>query len=177
MDAIKIISYDPQWPTLFQKEKQLLESHLARQSVSAIDHIGSTAIPGMPAKPVIDILISVPSVDEAKLAFPDILYRAGYDYWSDNPKKDRLFFVRGMPPRGGGRTHHIHVHEHENVVKDHLMFRDYLREIPDEAARYAELKQRLAEKFSQDREAYTEAKSHFIKTILEKANQAQKSGS
>ena len=131
----------------------------------------------MPAKPVIDILISVPSVDEAELAFPDILDRVGYDYWSDNPKKDRLFFVKGMPPRGNGRTHHIHVHENEDVVKDHLIFRDYMRETPDEAARYAEIKQRLAEKFSQDREAYTEAKSHFIKTILEKANQAQKSGS
>ena len=173
MDAIKITSYNPQWPALFLNEKQLLESRLAQQSVSAIDHIGSTAIPGMPAKPIIDILISVPSVDEAKRTFPDILDRIGYDYWSDNPKKDRLFFVRGMPPRGDGRTHHVHVHEKENVVKDHLIFRNYLREAPDEASKYAELKQMLAKKYAQDREAYTEAKSDFIKAILGKARETQ----
>lgn len=170
MDSIKIISYNSHWPTLFQTEKQLLESLLVEQSVSDIHHIGSTAIPGMPAKPIIDILISVPSAEQAKLTFPNILDRVGYDYWHDNPKKDRLFFVKGMPPRGDGRTHHIHVHEDENLVKDHLIFRNYMCEHPDEALRYAKLKQGLAEQFSLDREAYTDAKSRFVTAILDKAD-------
>lgn len=177
MDAIKISSYDSHWPVLFRKEKQLLESRLVQQSMLGIHHIGSTAIPGMPAKPIIDILISVRSVDRAKLTFPEILDKVGYDYWYDNPKKDRLFFVKGLPPRGTGRTHHIHVYENDELVKDHLTFRDCMREAPDEASKYAKLKQALAEKFAQDREAYTDAKSDFISSILDKASQSQKNSS
>ncbi|GAB5488922.1 MAG: hypothetical protein Pars2KO_24920 [Parasphingorhabdus sp.] len=169
METIKIVPYDPSWPESFLLERRRVEDCLSGQSVSAIHHFGSTAIPAMPAKPIIDILISVPSIDQARRAFPELLDDIGYDFWRDNPKTDHLFFVKGMPPRGIGRTHHVHVHESLNLVKDHLAFRNYLRENREDANRYASLKSSLAVRFAQDREAYTEAKTKFVQEILAKA--------
>ncbi len=169
MDSIKISSYNPAWPDMFKQERSRITDCLAEQSVLDISHFGSTAIPGMPAKPIIDILISVSSFDHAKQSFPGLLDTIGYDYWHDNPKTDRLFFVKNMPPRGEARTHHVHVFEHFNVYRDHLAFRDHLRENAEDASQYALLKRKLATQFANDREAYTDAKSEFIQQILTKA--------
>lgn len=169
MDKIEILSPDPSWPEMFLQEKRLLLDCLARQPVSDIHHIGSTSISGMPAKPIIDIIISVPSIEQARQKLPNLLEGIGYDYWHENPKTDRLFFVKGMPPKGSGRTHHIHVHESSIIIQEHLAFRDYLRKSPEDASKYATFKEKLATRFADDREAYTESKTEFVREILAKA--------
>ena len=129
--------------------------------VVTIEHFGSTAIPGLSAKPIIDLLVAVRSLPEARQVAVPILESLGYAYWRDDPAPDRLFFVKGLMP--GPRTHHVHMVEPdvsqdprlgEFSFADRLLFRDRLRADPEEAQRYERLKQQLAAEFSDDREAY-----------------------
>jgi GrpB-like predicted nucleotidyltransferase (UPF0157 family) len=131
-----------------------------------IEHFGSTAIPNLPAKPIIDIFVIISDVSVwPRLVAP--LSSLGYIYWSENPRKDRLFFVKGMPPFGSRRSHHVHVRTPQDVSE--LVFRDWLREHPADAARYAKLKRELVGRFKADREAYTAAKGEFIEQMLAQA--------
>jgi len=171
MDEIEIAEYDPHWPTMFAEEAALLRQVLDADLLFGIEHFGSTAIPGMAAKPIIDILIAVRSLTEARASVIEPLQRLGYVFWADNPKPDRMFFVKGMPPYGVRRTHHIHITEPTGEKWLSLPFRDYLRAHPDEAQRYERLKRDLAVAHRADREAYTDAKSAFVAEILTKARQ------
>ena len=166
-DLIEIVPPDKDWPAQFEVESKRVALALAGETLFAIEHFGSTAIGGLSAKPIIDILIAVPSVAEARKSFPEALRPEGYVFWADNPDRDRLFFVKGMPPFGSRRTHHVHICERPSVMWDRLKFRDYLRGNPGEAARYSILKQDLADKYPQDREAYTRGKGRFITQIME----------
>jgi GrpB-like predicted nucleotidyltransferase (UPF0157 family) len=91
-----------------------------------------------------------------------------YVYWAENPKTDRMFFVKGMPPFGVGRTHHVHVTEPDGEMWLRLAFRDYLRAHRDEAQRYQSLKRRLAAEYATDREAYTAAKADYVVDVMRK---------
>jgi GrpB-like predicted nucleotidyltransferase (UPF0157 family) len=92
-----------------------------------------------------------------------------YVYWHNNPDRNRMFFVKGLPPKGP-RTHHVHIFEANNsTFSERLLFRDYLRKYSDEAQCYARLKRNLAQRFQCDREAYTTGKTEYVKSILEKA--------
>jgi len=93
-----------------------------------------------------------------------------YVYWADNPKKDRMFFVKGMPPFGSKRSHHVHVTEPDGEMWRRLAFRDYLRAHPEEAETYERLKRRLAAEHRTDREAYTDAKSAYVESVMRKAS-------
>ena len=166
MDDIEVVEYDSSWPELFRQESLLLTEVLAEESTLAIEHFGSTAIPGLAAKPVIDVLIAVPSVEIAKEAFVSKLAAIDYVFWPDNPKKDRLFFVKGMPPYGEKRTHHVHVAERPSEMWSRLAFRDYLIKHEDERSAYAALKQELAAEHTHDRDAYTAAKGDFIARVM-----------
>ena len=104
------------------------------------EHFGSTAIPGLSAKPIIDILIAVRSLAAAQATFVEALRKLDYVYWADNPKKDRMFFVKGMPPFGSKRSHHVHATEPHGEMWQRLAFRDYLRAHPEEAETYERLK-------------------------------------
>jgi GrpB-like predicted nucleotidyltransferase (UPF0157 family) len=150
---------------MFDEEAARLRAVLDPQLVVGLEHFGSTAIPGLSAKPIIDILIAVRSLSEARLSFVAPLRRLDYVYWADNPKTDRMFFVKGMPPYGVRRTHHVHVTETSGEMWQRLSFRDYLRKNPEEARRYELLKRELADRHKNDREAYTAAKDHFIDEI------------
>lgn len=169
MDEIKIVDYDPRWPLLFAEEADRLRSVLDPTLITGLAHFGSTAIPGMSAKPIIDILIAVRSLTTAKTTFIAPLQGLGYVYWHDNPKTDRMFFVKVMPPFGAKRTHHVHVTEPQGEMWQRLAFRDYLRAHPEEAATYERLKRRLAAEHPTDREAYTEAKSAYVDLVMRKA--------
>ncbi len=92
----------------------------------------------------------------------------GYSYWQNNPDPQRMFFVKGLPPNSP-RTHHIHMVEPDSVLWERLLFRDYLRQHPDEAAKYSQLKHHLAQRFKGDREAYTQGKTEYIKSVMKKA--------
>ncbi len=152
---------------LFEAEAERLRFALAGTVDFTLDHFGSTAIPGLAAKPIIDIMVTV--ADQA--AWPRLIEPIkglGYVFWADNPRRDRMFFVKGMPPFGTGRTHHVHVRTPADAHAS-ILFRDYLCRHPEDAARYASLKRELAERYSTDRDGYTDGKARFVEDILLKA--------
>jgi GrpB-like predicted nucleotidyltransferase (UPF0157 family) len=169
MEEVEIVSYDPRWPLLFNEEVERLRTVLDPSMIVGIEHFGSTAISGLSAKPIIDILIAVRSLAAAQITFVEALRNLEYVYWSENPKKDRMFFVKGMPPFGSKRSHHVHVTELHGQMWQRLAFRDYLRAHPEEAEIYERLKRRLAIEYQTDREAYTDAKSAYIDSVVQKA--------
>ena len=179
MDEIALVEYDPRWPEQFAAEAARIRAALGENLVSAVEHFGSTAIPGLSAKPIIDLLVGVRSVAEAREKAVPALEALGYAFWSDNPNPAHLFFVRGLPPHGP-RTHHIHMVEPETfrdpknetfLFWDRLLFRDYLRAHPDEARRYETVKRDLAGRFPDDREAYTNGKTEYVSGVMQKARE------
>lgn len=172
MDEIEIVDYDSGWPAMFAAEAARLRPVFPPGLLTGIEHFGSTAIPGMAAKPIIDILVGVRSLDEARRSMMQPLHALGYVFWAENPRADRLFFVRGMPPFGARRTHHVHIAEPGSELWRNLPFRDYLKIHAPDARRYEQLKRHLAALNRHDREAYTEAKLAFIHEILTKAGLA-----
>jgi GrpB-like predicted nucleotidyltransferase (UPF0157 family) len=169
MDDVEVVDYDPRWPLLFDEEAGRLRSVLDPALIVGLERFGSTAIPGLSAKPIIDILIAVRSLAAARATFVAALRRLEYVYWADNPRQDRMFFVKGMPPFGARRTHHVHVTEPQGEAWQRLTFRDYLRAHPEEAETCQRLKRRLAAEHQTDREAYTDAKSAYVESVVRKA--------
>ena len=170
MDDIHLVDYDPRWPALYAAESARVRAALPAGLVHAAEHFGSTAIPGMVAKPVIDILIAVQSIEQARMIAVAPIVALGYAFWADKPKRDRLFFVTGLPPAAPHRTHHVHMTELGSVMWHRLLFRDNLRAHPDEAMRYAALKRDLAARHHTDRDAYTAAKATYVDEVMEKAD-------
>jgi len=170
-DSIEIETYDPAWPVKAQEEISRLKQKIAALRSSwfvGIDHIGSTAIPGLSAKPILDLAIVVKDLNASKALVP-VLIEEGYVFWEANPDKSKLFFAKDMPPIGEKRTHHVHVMEithHDSIVRP--LFRDYLITHPEEKMAYQALKQKLAESFKEDRETYTQSKTAFIQGINQK---------
>ncbi len=165
---IEILPYDPGWPLQYEEARREILSAIG-EFVLRIEHIGSTAVPGLAAKPVIDILAGVHSLQHAPAFLPP-LSSLGYTYV---PEHEDIFPERRYLHRiaGGAHTHHLHIVEAQSeFFRVQLLFRDYLRSHPEEAQRYAELKYHLARQYRLDREAYTEAKTAFIKNILQKAD-------
>lgn len=134
MDDVILADYDPAWPAAYEAEAAWLRAALPPGLVVAMEHFGSTAVPGLLAMPVIDILVAVRSLSEAHAAALAPIRALGYAFWADNPKPDRLFFVRGLPlaPR---RTHYVHITEPGGEPWARLPFRDHLRAHPEEEAR------------------------------------------
>lgn len=166
-EEIRLCPYDVQWPVAFTDERRRL-ARLLPDTFIAIEHIGSTAVPGLPAKPIIDILAGVVSMAAAG-AVAGPLLAAGYATSAEFNESlpDRKWFMRWS---GGRRTHHLHVVVHESEAwHERVRFRDALRSRPVMAARYVELKERLAAEHPTDREAYTEAKAEFVRSVLRDA--------
>lgn len=166
-EKIELQDHDPSWPARFAQERDRLIS-LFPGTFIEVQHIGSTAIPGLPAKPVIDILAGVESMAVAEsVAAP--LCQSGYTTSAEFNASlvDRKWFMRW---HDGHRTHHLHVVVHRSRVwREHIRFRDALRAQPELARRYAELKSQLAAKHALDRETYTEAKADFVRSVLQDA--------
>lgn len=166
-DHVDIVAYNSEWPTKARIEIKELREVLPSSKIIDIQHVGSTAIPRMAAKPIVDIQIAAHSLDEMKIIAIPALQKLGYEYWYENPDPERMFFVKGMPPFGDKRTHHVHIVEptskHWNGKID---FRDYLITHPEIAKEYQQLKIKLAEQYTYDREAYTNAKGEFVSNIL-----------
>lgn len=110
MDEISLVEYDPRWPEQFSQEAARVRAALGEGLIVAVEHFGSTSVPGLSAKPIIDMLVGVRSVAEAREKAVPILEGLGYAFWYDNPNPAHLFFVKGLPPNGP-RTHHIHMVE------------------------------------------------------------------
>jgi RimJ/RimL family protein N-acetyltransferase len=140
-DSIELVPYRPEWSNLAQQEIKILGDALPVQHILEIQHIGSTAIPGIHSKPIIDIQIAVDSLIAIKPIAITALKSLGYEFWADNPDTERMFFVKGMPPFGEKRTHHVHIVE---PVSRHwqgkIQFRDYLLSYTEAAREYEKLK-------------------------------------
>jgi GrpB-like predicted nucleotidyltransferase (UPF0157 family) len=159
---VEVVPYDPAWPSKFEEERAVLEGLLARWVVADIEHVGSTAVPGLSAKPVVDIMAPVESLEASRGAV-EAAGRAGYLYWPY--KADVMHWF--CKPSAAHRTHHLHLVPFKSPLWfERLRFRDALRSDSELARRYAELKLRLAERFRHDREAYTEGKSDFVAAVL-----------
>jgi GrpB-like predicted nucleotidyltransferase (UPF0157 family) len=163
--TIEIVSYDPTWPRLFRELGATLRGALGDVAVR-IDHIGSTSVPGMAAKPIIDVQISVRSFQPLE-AFKQPLERLGYVYRADNTERTKRYF---REPRGSRRTH-IHVRPAGSFSEQWaLLFRDYLRTQPEVVAEYIALKRRLAAQFPHNGAAYTDAKGPFLWEVIRRAD-------
>ena len=171
-DHIYIVDYDPNWAKSFELERSLVLKALGSDLVVKIEHVGSTAVPGLSAKPIIDMLVFVHSVDKARKKISE-LKAVGYVFWEDNPDTTRLFLVKGLPPNGP-RTHHIHITQSIAAPDDKVIFRDYLRRHPEEAAIYLKLKRKLVTAYAADREKYTECKGEYVASVLAKAGHGAK---
>lgn len=163
-DPIILEKYSEEWPKLAALEIQKIQSLIPESTGWRIEHIGSTSILGLSAKPIIDLAIRVSNIEEAKVSVKP-LESIGYSYWRNNPDEKHFYFVKGLPPKGKGRTHHIHFFEPIRF-ESYMRFRDILISDPVSAKKYEELKTELALKFKFDREAYTNAKSAFIESVL-----------
>lgn len=162
-EPVRISPYDPAWPVRFEQEQSVLAGEIGKWTVGGIHHVGSTAVPGLDAKPIIDILVGVPDLEESKECF-EPLARLGYMYAPYLPD-EMHWFCKPDPSR---RTHHLHlIPVGSRRYADELAFRDRLRADPEAAREYTALKRRLATRFADDREAYTNAKSDFIRSVLE----------
>jgi GrpB-like predicted nucleotidyltransferase (UPF0157 family) len=160
---IELVDYDQSWPSKFANESNRVHSVLRPWLAGPIEHVGSTAIPGMPAKPVIDLMAAVHSLEAAKPAI-DALTEIGYCYFPYRPDVMHWF----CKPSPAFRTHHLHlVPLGSQRWVECLTFRDTLRCDAALAREYAELKMRLAKTFQFDREAYTDGKTPFIHKILQ----------
>ena len=170
MDEIEIVEHNPNWANMFEQEAESIREVLRKDLIAEIQHIGSTAVPGLAAKPIIDIMVGLRDLSDGKSIIKP-LEELGYVYWADNPDPKKMFFVKGMPPYGKKRTHHVHVVEIDGEFWQRRLFRDYLRIHPEEAKLYDKLKRDLAARFRDDREAYTEGKSDYIREVMKKAHQ------
>jgi GrpB-like predicted nucleotidyltransferase (UPF0157 family) len=161
--AVVIIApYDPAWPAMFQAERALIEGQLGAYVVGAIEHVGSTAVPGLSAKPVIDIMVGVASLELSRPALP-LLEPLGYCHFPY--KADVMHWL--CKPSPELRTHHAHLVPFQSRLWiDRLAFRDSLRADAALRAAYARLKIELAVRYREDREAYTEHKTDFIQRVL-----------
>jgi GrpB-like predicted nucleotidyltransferase (UPF0157 family) len=157
-----IAEYDRSWPQRFKEEEKLLREVIASFCSGSVEHIGSTAVEGLAAKPVIDIMVGVESLDASRPAIP-ILERVGYCYFPYRPTQMHWF----CKPSPAIRTHHVHLVPFGNQLwVERIAFRDYLRAHSEVAREYGMLKRRLAQEFRLDREAYTDAKSSFVMAIV-----------
>jgi len=158
---IEVVPYDPGWPERFRREAEQLRTVFGSQVV-AIHHVGSTAIPGIKAKPIIDILVVVEDLDQVDRRNAEMAAR-GYIPKGSFGIPKRRFFIKGTETE---RTHHVHVFGLAHpAIRRHLAFRDYLRAHPGRARAYSRLKEELARKFRHDIEGYMAGKDAFIKNI------------
>lgn len=166
-EEVVLREYDRVWPHLFLAEKVSLEHHFA--SLISLEHIGSTAVPGLSAKPIIDIMAGVDSLEEADRLLEPLVefgYSTSYDF--NAQLTDRRWLMKHA---SGMRTHHLHLIVYQSPTWfRHLHFRDSLRRSEELREKYQRLKEGLATVHRDDREKYTESKGRFIEAVLEECS-------
>jgi len=167
--TVRVMPHQATWSRLFEEEAANLQTAMGEPAL-LIEHVGSTAIEGMDAKPIIDLMVAVPSLAHATALVP-VLEGLGYEDRGDGGAPGRLFLAKGPPSR---RTHHLSLAEPTSAFwREKLRFRDYLRSHPEAAEAYRQLKRGLAARHPSDRGAYTDGKEAFVKDILVAAMQAR----
>jgi GrpB-like predicted nucleotidyltransferase (UPF0157 family) len=164
--GIVVVPYDERWPEMFELEAARLRVVLGDEVV-AIHHIGSTAVPGMIAKPIIDVLVEAENLGRID-GFDDCMEQNGYVPMGEFGIKGRRFFIRSEVEK---RIAHVHVFEAGDPhVARHTDFRDYIISSPGDARVYARLKTELTMRYPDDRDAYTKGKEEFIRTATRRSN-------
>jgi GrpB-like predicted nucleotidyltransferase (UPF0157 family) len=159
---IEVADYDPDWPRRYAEERDRIDAAIG-DAILTIEHVGGTAVPGLPAKPVIDLMVGVEDIERAGPAVAGLI-NLGYEYIPELESElpDRRYFRRGTP-----ETHHVHmVPVASDYWVEHLLFRDYLRSHPQAAEEYGKLKRGLAGRHRLDRDAYRAGKVPFIDTVV-----------
>ncbi|APB71598.1 GrpB family protein [Paenibacillus polymyxa] len=163
---VEISGYDPQWAEEYMQEQRKIVEALKDVCVG-IEHIGSTSVPNLGAKPIIDIMVGVEELASLQSEHRERLQGFQYEYVHKPDFPERAFFRRG---EWGAGTHHLHIYKYKGEHwENHLLFRDYLKAHPDSLRAYDTLKKDLAYQFKYDRAAYTEAKGPFIRQVVERA--------
>ncbi|WP_121821586.1 GrpB family protein [Halostella salina] len=163
--TVSLAPHDPAWAERYAAEVDRLRA-VVGDDISEFHHVGSTAVPGVPAKPIVDVLAVVPSRETARALVPT-LEANGYEHRPNDGVPDRVFLAKG--PRSN-RTHYLSLTERgSDTCAEQIAFRDYLRANPPVAAAYAGLKRDLAARFPDDRAAYTERKGEFVERVLDRA--------
>ena len=162
---ITVLNYDPEWPLKYERERKAIAEILDGNGIS-IYHIGSTSVPGLAAKPIIDMMAVVRSlekVDDARGKFSEL----GYEYLGEFGIAGRRYFRKG----GDERTHQIHTFQADdwNNIERHLAFRDYMRTHEKERAEYAKIKTALAQRFPYDIDGYCDGKDAFVREMEKRA--------
>ena len=178
-EDVGISPYNSRWSHLFRCEAEHLRSCIPATLIRRIEHFGSTAVPGLAAKPIVDMLVQVTSLRAARTEIAPILKAQGYDYFwrpsfGDDIPPWYAFFIRR--DRRGIRTHHIHMVTGRRTFQEHwerLLFRDYLIAHPQTARVYESLKIELATAHPNDRAAYTNGKTAFIQRITAQAKKSK----
>ncbi len=176
-EKVVIEPYNSIWPLMFKEEKEYLLANLPKGLIKRIEHFGSTAVPGLSAKPIIDMLVEVISLEKTRNIAAPILESQGYDYfwrptWGDDIPSFYAWFIKR--DADGIRTHHIHMIENNASFVEHwdrLLFRDYLIEHPETAKEYKDIKLPLSNRFQNDRIAYTKGKTDFIQRVTQIAKE------
>ncbi len=166
--TVKLVRYNPKWRQSFKREQKKIRKIFGGAALE-IQHVGSTAIPGILAKPILDIALIVSSLPKAR-RYAKKLKEIGYQLKKNDRRKERLFFTKGPQEK---RTHYLHIGEiGSGYIEDMILFRDYLRTRKNEAQKYSRLKEKLAEKWGDNRAIYTEKKKKMVKEIVEKADKS-----
>ncbi|MDD5529435.1 MAG: GrpB family protein [bacterium] len=167
--TVKIVPYSTKWHTAFEKEKKVL-SNILKGKFLDIQHIGSTSIPGLVAKPILDIAIAISNINILEECIKK-LENNGYQYLGDKEGRKNYLFVKGDEDN---RTHYIHIVGINSLNwKNYILFRDYLISNKDSYIEYSKLKKKLAKRFSNNRKEYTKLKADFIEKIIDEARQSQ----
>ncbi|HEX8475278.1 MAG TPA: GrpB family protein [Pyrinomonadaceae bacterium] len=168
---VRLAPYTDEWRRSFESEKRLLETAIGRRALG-IEHVGSTSVEGLEAKPIIDVAVAVRRLSDGEECV-GALRQVGYEYKGENGLPTQRFFVKGEPRR----THCLHVVEIDgDEWRNYLLFRDYLRHNRDVMEAYAQLKRDLAQQYATNRGAYTEAKAAFIARVIASAQEVERRG-
>jgi GrpB-like predicted nucleotidyltransferase (UPF0157 family) len=168
-EPVEVVDYDRAWPALFEAEAARLRALIGAEGIGRIEHVGSTAVPGLAAKPIVDLMVEVPDYDLVARRIAPRLEAAGYEYlWRPvgpgSPEVDYAWFIRR--DADGRRTHHVHMAPPGSRYWDRVTFRDRLRADPQLATAYGRLKRETAAAHRGDRAAYSRAKGRFIRDVL-----------
>ena len=167
-EPVIIVDYNPAWPRLYEEERTRILNAIGG-FIEDIQHVGSTSVPGLGAKPIIDIMIGIHKLSLVNKCVQP-LQSLGYDYRGESGIPGRYYFRKPLKALTSHRTHHIHmVKTNHDGWKRNILFRDYLLTHPEDSKQYEALKRALAKQFGSDREGYTDAKTEFIETVLVKA--------
>ena len=165
---IVICDYDTAWPRMFAAERQRLR-HALGSLVIALEHVGSTAVPGLAAKPIIDVLVGVRSLHDARTSSLEPMQKLGYTYMAEYESwlPEEMLFRKGI---SGRWTHHVHIAEPSGARwEEFILIRDYLRKHPEVARAYGDLKKELATRFGEDIAGFRSAKGPFLRELMTKA--------